>query len=91
MHDRGKSTGSMASSTFDGTAGPRSLADSTQRVERVRHVRRATWVMALALLAAPLAATAQPAGTVYRIGYLSPRLGIESPEEAFLQGSRELG
>jgi putative ABC transport system substrate-binding protein len=43
------------------------------------------------LLAAPLAAEAQPAGKVYRIGYLSPRPGIEPQEEAFRQGLRELG
>lgn len=48
-------------------------------------------VMALAVLAAPLTATAQPAGKVYRIGYLSPRPGIEAPEELFRQGLRELG
>jgi hypothetical protein len=35
----------------------------------------------LAILLAPLAATAQQAGKVYRIGYRSPRPGIETPEE----------
>ena len=48
-------------------------------------------VMVLALLVAPLASTAQQTGKVYRIGYLSPRPGIGSPEEHFRQGLRELG
>jgi len=39
----------------------------------------------------PHSVEAQQAGKVYRIGYLSPRPGIESPEEAFRQGLRELG
>ena len=43
------------------------------------------------LLAAPLAAETQPAGKVYRIGYLSDRLGPGAFEEAFLRGLRELG
>jgi putative ABC transport system substrate-binding protein len=44
------------------------------------------------LLAAPLAAEAQQAGKVPRIGYLSPNLAA-SPhlQEAFLQGLRDLG
>jgi ABC-type uncharacterized transport system substrate-binding protein len=36
-------------------------------------------------------AEAQQAKKLYRIGYLSPRLGIDSRAEAFLQGLRELG
>jgi putative ABC transport system substrate-binding protein len=42
------------------------------------------------LLAAPLAASAQPAGKVYRIGYLGT---VENPRgwEAFVQRLRELG
>jgi putative ABC transport system substrate-binding protein len=47
--------------------------------------------MVLAVLVAPLTATAQPAGKVYRIGYISPRSGIERPDELFRQGLRELG
>jgi len=46
------------------------------------------------LLAAPLAAGAQPAGKVYRIGYLSTGSGTSSNPrilEAFRQGLRELG
>jgi putative ABC transport system substrate-binding protein len=45
------------------------------------------------LLAAPLAEDAQPAGKVYRIGYLSASTGTSNPRviEAFLQGLRELG
>jgi putative ABC transport system substrate-binding protein len=44
----------------------------------------------LALLAAPLAAEAQPAGKVWRIGYLR---STDSPvlSKAFLQGLNELG
>ena len=46
--------------------------------------------LGLSLLAAPLAAEAQQAGKVYRIGFLGT---VESPHgwEAFLQGLRELG
>jgi len=45
------------------------------------------------LLAAPLAAEAQPAGKVYQIGYLSASSGTSNPRnlEAFRQGLRELG
>lgn len=45
------------------------------------------------LLALPLAAEAQPASRVPRIGYLALNLtaGDPSPREAFLQGLRELG
>jgi putative ABC transport system substrate-binding protein len=48
--------------------------------------------VALGLLAAPLAADAQQAGSVARIGYLSPHLAA-SPHlpEAFRQGLRDLG
>ncbi|HSB41955.1 MAG TPA: ABC transporter substrate binding protein, partial [Methylomirabilota bacterium] len=42
------------------------------------------------LLAAPLAAEAQPAGKVPRIGYLSSGSATVNPE-AFRQGLRELG
>jgi putative ABC transport system substrate-binding protein len=45
-------------------------------------------------LAAPLAASAQPAGKVYRIGYLSTSSGSNTyvrPLEALRQGLRELG
>ena len=48
-------------------------------------------VLALGLLAGPLAAEAQQASKVYRIGYLSDRLGPGAFEEAFLRGLRELG
>src|SRR5215472_7666093 len=41
------------------------------------------------LLAAPLAAEAQPAGRVYRIGYLYP--GQPAPAENLLQGLADLG
>ena len=50
--------------------------------------------LALALLAAPLAAEAQQAGRVYRIGYLSyssPAASNPHLREAFRQGLRELG
>ena len=52
-------------------------------------------VLALVLLGAPLAAGAQPAGKVPRIGYLtagSPSdQGRQRRFEAFRQGLRELG
>jgi putative ABC transport system substrate-binding protein len=43
------------------------------------------------LLAAPLAAGAQQAGKVYRIGYLAPDSGPSLSSEAFRQGLRDLG
>jgi putative ABC transport system substrate-binding protein len=47
----------------------------------------------LALGAAPLAAEAQQAGKVYRIGYLSAptRASVENGLQAFLRALRELG
>jgi putative ABC transport system substrate-binding protein len=48
-------------------------------------------VLALSLTVAPLAAEAQQAGKVYRIGYLSPRSGIEYRDEAFRQALSQLG
>jgi len=47
--------------------------------------------MALAVLFAPLAATAQEAGKMYRVGYMSPRPSVEIHDEAFRQRLRELG
>jgi len=43
------------------------------------------------LFAAPLVAEAQPAGKVYRIGYLSIGSGPSPRTEALRQGLRELG
>jgi len=43
------------------------------------------------LLAAPLAAEAQPGAKAYRIGYLSMASGPSAARESFLQGLRELG
>src|SRR5260370_34404694 len=43
------------------------------------------------LLAAPLAAEAQPTGKAYRIGYLSIASGPSPRTEALRQGLRELG
>jgi putative ABC transport system substrate-binding protein len=45
-------------------------------------------ILTLALVAAPLAAGAQPAGKVYRVGYLTAAGGVE---EAFRQALRGLG
>jgi putative ABC transport system substrate-binding protein len=49
--------------------------------------------VALSLLAAPLAAEAQPAGKVYRLGFLqtSPNTPAFNPTEAFRQGLRDHG
>ena len=58
---------------------------------RVKPIRYAASIMALAILVAPLAATAQQTGKVYRLGYLSPLPGIRTLEEAFRQHLRELG
>jgi putative ABC transport system substrate-binding protein len=43
------------------------------------------------LLAICVQAEAQQSKKVYRVGYLSPRLGIETREEAFRQTMRDLG
>ena len=55
--------------------------------------RRVFLAGTLALLAAPLAAEAQPAGKVYRIGFLggTSRIANTSMTNAFSQGLRELG
>jgi putative ABC transport system substrate-binding protein len=42
-------------------------------------------------LAAPFGSFAQQPGKVWRVGYLTLRSGIESYEEAFVKGLRELG
>ncbi len=47
--------------------------------------------LALGLLAAPLAADAQRASRLYRVGYLSPDSGPSLYSEAFKQGLRDLG
>ncbi|MBI4590076.1 MAG: hypothetical protein HY725_14680, partial [Candidatus Rokubacteria bacterium] len=49
-----------------------------------------TAIVAGLLLAAPLASTAQPAGKVHRIGYLSTA-GPSPPGDAFRERLRELG
>jgi len=48
-------------------------------------------VVALTVLAEPLAVRAQPTGKVYRIGVLSGASAGSAPLEAFRQGLRELG
>ncbi len=58
--------------------------------------RRFISVLALGLLVAPLAAEAQPAGTTYKIGYLSPgpatdQLNPASPVSVLRQSLKELG
>lgn len=59
----------------------------------IRIWRFATLVLAYALLSvvAPVAADAQPAIKLPRIGYLSPRPGPSFYDEAFLKGLRDLG
>jgi putative ABC transport system substrate-binding protein len=58
--------------------------------ERPMKLRAARAIaLAFALLAAPLPAGAQPAGTMRHVGYLSPGLGY--PFEAFREGLIELG
>ena len=53
--------------------------------------RRFIYTFAGGLLAAPLAAEAQPAGKVYRIGYLAATTALSRPVGAFRQGLREFG
>jgi hypothetical protein len=48
-------------------------------------------LLALGLLAAPLTAAAQPAGKVYRIGYLGGSHRAAPLVESFQQGLRDLG
>jgi hypothetical protein len=60
----------------------------------MRHstARLAALAIALALLAAPLAAGAQQAAKIARIGYLTTNLAANPHQrEAFLQGLRDLG
>jgi hypothetical protein len=47
--------------------------------------------LALAGLFGPIAAEAQQAGTVARIGYLSPGRVVTHAQVAFLKGMRDLG
>src|SRR5712692_10821506 len=56
-------------------------------------MNRRTFLFGLTLgtLAAPLAAEAQQAGKVYRIGYLTAASRFDLFSEAFRQGLRELG
>jgi putative ABC transport system substrate-binding protein len=57
-------------------------------------IDRRLFLGALALLAAPLAAEAQQAGKIYRIGFLAPGSatgGDRRPGAAFREGLRELG
>ena len=53
--------------------------------------RKLVIALGASVLTTPLRSFAQQQGKVYRIGYLSPRAGVESREEAFRQGLRELG
>jgi putative ABC transport system substrate-binding protein len=56
-------------------------------------VTRLSLMLAISIFAASLAAHAQPAGKIYRIGYLSSGSSTTAPHlrEAFLQRLRELG
>jgi hypothetical protein len=53
--------------------------------------RKLLVALGASVIAAPFALFAQQSEKVYRIGFLSPRPGIESGEEAFRQGLRNLG
>ncbi len=53
--------------------------------------RRETIIALVALGAVPLAAAAQQAAKVPRIGFLAQNLAPSGPQEAFLQGLRDLG
>lgn len=58
---------------------------------RLNSIPYAAAIMVLAVLSAPLGGTAQEAGKMYRIGYISPRPSVEMHDEAFRQRLRELG
>ena len=49
------------------------------------------WLVPIVFLTTVSLADAQQSGKVYRVGYLSPRSGIERAEEAFREGLNELG
>lgn len=49
------------------------------------------WLVPTVFLTTVSLADAQQSGKVYRVGYLSPRSGIERAEEAFREGLNELG
>ena len=53
--------------------------------------RRAVVSLALSLLAAPIVATAQSVGKVYRIGYLSPGAASQGVSAPFRDALKELG
>ena len=59
----------------------------------MRLARLARTILALGFLAVPLAAEAQPAGKVYRVGWLAGAAAADSPlvYGAFLQGRRDHG
>jgi hypothetical protein len=59
----------------------------------MRLARLARTILALGFLAVPLAAEAQPAGKVYRVGWLAGAAAADSPfvYGAFLQGLRDHG
>ena len=62
------------------------------RKSKIQNLKWAGFLAILVLLVGCVGtAEAQQPGKVYRIGYLSPRLGIEPRDEAFRQGLRELG
>ncbi len=66
---------------------------STRLVTLSRIARAVAFALGLALLAAPVAATAQPAGKVQRVGLLGAgsSAGSQANAEGFRQGLRELG
>jgi putative ABC transport system substrate-binding protein len=57
----------------------------------MRRVIGSLVTLALGLLVAPLAATTQPPGKVYRIGYIAPGTGPNVLTETFRQELRDLG
>ena len=69
------------------------LAEATACSTHVLERRRFIALVSGGLLAVPLAADAQPAGRIPRIGYLAPSLSTEASRliGAFRQGLRELG
>jgi len=62
-----------------------------RRASGVTTRRKLLVALGTSTLATAISSLAQQQGKVWRIGYLSPRAGIRSPEEAFLQGLRSLG
>src|SRR5215813_1515673 len=76
-----------------GSGDPESLGNGPEEVARGRPMNRRAFLTGLggSLLATPLAAEAQQAGKVWRIGFLQPGSSPANSKGSFHQGLRDLG